>query len=120
MVANYQSNALFPLGWHSQRDTHFPSRITGAEFVIPWALIISIFSFHIWEKCPGFKPNIVSMNKFQWININGSVIDEAQGIANKAYISDEDITLVLAKKFISRYVSPCFPRSRSLHHHHAP
>ena len=26
------------LGWHSQRETYVPSRITGAEFAIPWAL----------------------------------------------------------------------------------
>ena len=30
-----------PLGWHSQREAHFPSRITGAEFAILWALITS-------------------------------------------------------------------------------
>ena len=40
---------LLPLGWHSQRESHFPFRITGAEFAIPWAVITStlfFFSFH--------------------------------------------------------------------------
>ena len=35
------------------------------------------------------------MNKLQWINIDGSVVDEAQGMANNSHISDEDIALVL-------------------------
>ena len=36
-----------PLGWHSQREAHFPSRITGAEFAIPWALITSALFFFL-------------------------------------------------------------------------
>ena len=35
------------------------------------------------------------MNKLQWISIDGSVVDEAQGMANNSHISDEDIALVL-------------------------
>ena len=74
-----------PLGWHSQREAHFPSRITGAEFAIPWALITSALFFfflsqfanpffHDWETCPSFKPEIVTTNELQWIDIDGSVI----------------------------------------------
>ena len=35
------------------------------------------------------------MNKLQWLDISGSVIDGAQGMANKADISDDDIAQVL-------------------------
>ena len=35
------------------------------------------------------------MNKLQWLDISGSVIDGAQGMANKADLSDDDIAQVL-------------------------
>ncbi|XP_068756624.1 uncharacterized protein [Montipora capricornis] len=44
--------------------------------------------------CPCFNPNTVSINELQWINIDGSVVDSAQGMANNAHISDDDIAQV--------------------------
>ena len=50
----------------------------------------------------------VTTDELQWIDINGSVIVGAQGIANNAHIPVEDIALVLqGKSFadMSRLVS---------------
>ena len=59
------------------------------------------------------------MNKLQWMSTDGSVIDEAQEMANNAHISYEDINLVLQRNSFAD-VSPCFPRSRSLPSRGAP
>ena len=45
--------------------------------------------------CPCFNPDAVSINELQWINIDGSAVDSAQGMANNAHISDDDIAPVL-------------------------
>ena len=51
--------------------------------------------FHYWKKCPCFNPNAVSINELQWINIDGSVIDGAQGMTNNTHIANDDIAQVL-------------------------
>ena len=46
-----------PLGWHSQGEAHFLSRINGAEFAIPWAHVTSNFpfSFYFSSRTLAFK-----------------------------------------------------------------
>ena len=66
------------------------------QFIFSFSFKLANPCFYDWEKCPGFTPNTVCiLNKLQWISIDGSVIDEAQGTTNNAHISDEDINLVL-------------------------
>ena len=64
----------------------------------------------------------VTTNELQWIDINGSVIVGAQGIANNAHIPVEDIAVVLQGKSLadmSRLVSrdPNPFRVGELHRH---
>ena len=62
------------------------------------------------------------MNKLQWISFDGCVVDEAQGMANNAHISEEDITSVLQGNTLavmSRLVfrDPDSFRAGELHRH---
>ena len=66
--------------------------------------------------------NAVSFNELQWINIDGSIIDVAQGVANNAHISDDDITQVLqgnvlADKSRLAFRDPDHFRAGELHRH---
>ena len=57
------------------------------------------------------------MNKLQWISIDGSVINEAQGMANNAHISDEDISQVLQGNSLADMSRLGFRDPGELHRH---
>ena len=65
---------------------------------------------------------MVSVNKLQGIKLDGSVIVEAQGMANNAHISDDDITQIVQgnlladmSRLVFRY--PDRFRAGELHRH---
>lgn len=96
--------SFFAHGWHSQRESKFLSRITGAEFAIPWAyslfsiVFVFFFSFllfslqssrpmyHQWELTPNFDPTSPTDRAVTWIRHDGS---SAQGMVNNAHITQE-------------------------------
>ena len=62
------------------------------------------------------------MNKLQWTDISGSVIDGAQGMANNAHSSDDDIAQVLQGNLLTDmtrlvFRDPDHFRAGELHRH---
>ena len=52
--------------------------------------------FHDWEKTPNFDPAKISVNSPRWVNYKGSLITEAQEMADNAHISQDFISSVIA------------------------
>ena len=46
-------------------------------------------SFHDWEKTPNFDPAKISVNSPRWVNYKGSLLTEAQEMADNAHISQD-------------------------------
>ena len=53
-------------------------------------------SFHDWEKTPNFDPAKISVNSPRWVNYKGSLLTEAQEMADNAHISQDFISSVIA------------------------
>ena len=49
-------------------------------------------SFHDWEKTPNFDPAKISVNSPRWVNFKGSLLTEAQEMADNAHISQDFIS----------------------------
>ena len=52
--------------------------------------------FHDWEKTPNFDPAKISVNSPRWVNYKGSLLTEAQEMADNAHISQDFISSVIA------------------------
>ena len=52
--------------------------------------------FHDWEKTPNFDPAKISVNSPSWFNYKGSLLTEAQEMADNAHISQDFISSVIA------------------------
>ena len=52
--------------------------------------------FHDWEKTPNFDPAKISVNSPRWVNYKGSLLTEAQEMADNAHISQDFISSVVA------------------------
>ena len=52
--------------------------------------------FHDWEKTPNFDPAKISVNLPRWVNYKGSLLTEAQEMADNAHISQNFISSVIA------------------------
>ena len=48
--------------------------------------------FHDWEKTPNFDPAKISVNSPRWVNYKGSLLTEAQEMADNAHISQDFIS----------------------------
>lgn len=91
-----------PCGWHPQRESKSPSRITGTEFAILWACYVLLFPFlslqsstHFcdqWEFTQNFDPTSASKNTVSWIKHDESL---AQGMANNVHITQEFLNSVI-------------------------
>ena len=125
--------SFFARGWHSQRESKFLSRITGAEFAIPWAyslfsIVFFFFSlslqssrpmYHQWELTPNFNPTSPTDRAVTWIRHDGS---SAQGMVNNAHITQKFLNSVihgetLAAASTLAFRNPSTFKAGNLHRH---
>ncbi|CAH3114872.1 unnamed protein product [Porites lobata] len=61
--------------------------------------MISKMPFHDWEKTPNFDPAKISVNSPRWVNYKGSLLTEAQEMADNAHISQDFISVIAGEAF---------------------
>ena len=107
---------MFPLGL-PELSLPFPG---------PYALFLlfqfSKIPFHDWEKTPNFDPTKVSVNCPRWVNYKGSLLTEAQDVADNAHITQEFVSSIITGEafadasFLAFRDPSCF-RAGELHRH---
>ena len=77
--------------------------------------------FHDWEKTPNFDPTKVSVNCPRWVNYKGSLLTEAQEMAENAHITQEFVSSVITEAFADAsflaFRDPSCFRAGELHCH---